>query len=335
MGKINTAFLGPFIGAAMKTVRDMCGMECELEYQGPRDRTTKKVVDIAGTIGLTGRDFRGAMIVSFPKATFLSLMARLLKERHREITPELEDGAAELTNIIFGLAKTHLNQAGHQFSMAIPSVLRGDELETNISASFTEGQTVIISTFSGPFYIEFAGEEVKETPADASAANRTIPKLDGTVLMSFVEGVKKTMKIQASEDVIPGSPFFNKTGGEYQFDVGGQLGMNGGSFDGTFGIFFEKDAFLGMVTKLLGEKHQQINADIEDAASEIVNIVFGSSKTVLNQQGFALRTAIPTVVRGKNVHSIHPAKRSPIVLPFQGFGGKFWVEFAFQPTQNQ
>ncbi|MBL7715606.1 MAG: chemotaxis protein CheX [Bdellovibrionales bacterium] len=334
MGKINTAFLGPFIGAAMKTVRDMCGMECELEYQGPRDKTTKKPVDIAGTIGLTGKEFRGAMIVSFPKATFLSLMARLLKERHREITPELEDGAAELTNIIFGLAKTHLNQAGHSFSMAIPSVLRGDELETNISASFTDGQTVIISTFSGPFYIEFAGEEIKEVANESSDENKAIPKLDANVLMSFVDGVKKTMKVQAQEDVVPGSPFFNKSGNEYQFEVGGQMGMNGGSFDGTFGIFFEKQTFLGMVAKLLGETPQEIHAGIEDAASEIVNIVFGTSKTVLNQQGFNLRTAIPTIVRGKNVHSIHPAKRSPIVLPFQGFGGKFWVEFAFQPTQN-
>lgn len=335
MSTIDTGFLKPFVIGAIRTLKDFCGIDATLQSLGPSAESAQHQVDIAGVIGITGKAFRGAMTISFEKRTFLAIMNKMLNENYTELTSELEDGAAELSNVIFGQAKSALNQAGHQIKMAIPSVMKGEQLESGCPTS-TKGDLVILTTSDGPIYIEFAGEsETVQAPTNVGPIrDGSAPKLDAHVLMSFVDGIRKTLQTQCNATATAGSPFFKKPESDFSFDVGGIVGFTGAAFGGTLSICFEEKVFLKIVENLTGEKHASVSKDIEDAAAELVSIVFGTSKAILNSEGYALRGAIPTIVRGKKVHSLYPAQRPPIVLPFQLFEGMFWVEFAFENIKH-
>ncbi len=334
MAPMDTGFLKPFVVAAIRTLHEFCGIDATLKaVVATTIDSPRYPVDIAGVIGITGKTFRGAMAISFPKETFLFVMNKMLKENHTELTQDLEDGAAEFSNVIFGQAKAVLNQAGQQIKMAIPSVIKGMELESGCPTS-TNGDLVILMTEAGPLYIEFAGEDVEHQAHHPAPTGAAVPKLDAHVLMSFVEGIRKTMETQCFVHPAAGTPFFKKPDSDFRFEVGGLVGVTGAAFSGAFSICFEKSVFLLLVENMTGEKCTEVTREIEDAAAELVNIVFGSAKHVLNAEGYALRTAIPTIIRGKNVQSIYPSQRQPIVVPFSLGGGQFWVEFAFEAVQH-
>jgi hypothetical protein len=46
--------------------------------------------------------------------------------------------------------------------------------------------------------------------------------------------------------------------------------------------------------KMLGEEFKAITQDLQTGAAELLNIIFGSAKVVLNEQGYAIQKAIPT-----------------------------------------
>ena len=54
---------------------------------------------------------------------------------------------------------------------------------------------------------------------------------------------------------------------------------------------------------MLEEDVGEVDIDNQDGAAEIINIIFGTTKAVLNQRGYSLERAIPSVKRGKG-HNI-------------------------------
>ncbi len=109
--------------------------------------------DISGVIGLTGEQMNGTVVITFPEETFLKLMSKMLGEEFTELNPDLHDGAAEFTNMIFGKAKVELNEKGYGFKMAIPSIVTG---KNHTIQNKSKGPRVAIPFDSGvgPFTVE-------------------------------------------------------------------------------------------------------------------------------------------------------------------------------------
>ena len=77
---------------------------------------------------------------------------------------------------------------------------------------------------------------------------------------------------------------------------------------------------------MLGEEYQEISKDIIDGAGELTNMIFGQAKVTLNQKGYGIQTAIPSVISGKN-HSLSALTKGPIVvIPFSTEAGPFFIE---------
>lgn len=104
-------------------------------------------------IGLVSDVFSGSVVISFPQATFLNVMSRMLGEEFTEITKEIEDGAGEITNIIFGQAKITLNERGYGIKTALPSVVTGQD---HSILQMSTGPRVVVpfETDVGPFFVE-------------------------------------------------------------------------------------------------------------------------------------------------------------------------------------
>lgn len=158
--KIDVEFVNPFIDGTIETLKVQCQIECKaLDLIAKlKDDPAPVNAAIAGVIGLTSQKFNGSIAICFSEQFFLTVMSNMLGEKFTEITKDLEDGAGELLNIIFGFGKRVLNAQGHTLEKAIPSVVRGD----NITIRHLTSRPTIVVPFQsnyGNFYIEVGTEE--------------------------------------------------------------------------------------------------------------------------------------------------------------------------------
>ena len=77
---------------------------------------------------------------------------------------------------------------------------------------------------------------------------------------------------------------------------------------------------------MIGETYEVIDKELEDGAGELLNIIFGHAKAILNNKGYNIQKAIPTIVRGKDLAINHISSNKTIVLPFESPEGPFHIE---------
>lgn len=82
--------------------------------------------EIAGMVGMVAPPLKGTLLISYGKDSIFHILENMLGEKHTQIDSEVADAVGEMTNMIYGSAKTTLNQMGYNFEMAIPTVISGD-----------------------------------------------------------------------------------------------------------------------------------------------------------------------------------------------------------------
>lgn len=150
---LDVNFINPFLIATVKVLETQTSTKAKSGQIYKRAANEKYLGDISGVIGLVSDAFSGSVVISYPEATFLKIMSRMLGEEYTTITKDIEDGAGELTNIIFGQAKVLLNEQGFGIKTAIPSVVSGRD-HTVLSLSTGPRVVVPFETDAGPFFIE-------------------------------------------------------------------------------------------------------------------------------------------------------------------------------------
>ena len=332
MNNIQQDFAKAFTDGALKTFKDLCNVDIIPETVHSESDCPEMLV-ISGLIGITGSKFKGLMNIAFSEIGFLDTMERMIGEKHETISKEIQDGASEFANIIFGQAKKSLNENNHHIKMALPSVIRGEDLNTPEDPNIITRQLLRLP--NGIAFLEVSGMELEpstETATEKPAEN-TIPKLDGQVLMSFVDAVKQAFSVQCSINPSALQPFKRTPDNGYHFDVGSIIGITGASFRGTLSIAFEEKAYLELYYRMTNERHDLITPEISDAASELINIIYGVTKAKLNEQGHRLQVAMPKLIYGAHMKLSHNSSKPSIALPFDVPNGKMWVEFAFDDHQ--
>ncbi len=96
--------------------------------------------DIAGMIGMLSGTMKGTITISFERDAAFEIIENMLGEKHEDLDDEVADAVGELTNMIYGNAKTTLNKLGYGFEMAIPTVITGPYKIT----SYHSGATLVV-----------------------------------------------------------------------------------------------------------------------------------------------------------------------------------------------
>ncbi len=151
-------------------------------------------------------------------------------------------------------------------------------------------------------------------------------KLDVDFINPFIDSSMKTLNglcgvsnIQAQKPYLLGSETL-------EVDISGTLAISSPYFKGSIAITFNNDVYKTVVSKMLEESVGEIDINNQDGAAEIINIIFGQTKAVLNQRGYSLDRAIPSVLRGRG-HKIYPNSKIPVLLvPFRSDLGNFWMQ---------
>ena len=116
---------------------------------------------ISGVVRVTTFETFYAVILSFPEGTFLKIISQMLGEVYTELNKDIQDGAAELLNIIYGQVRAQFKDSDTGTLSEIPFVVAGNQLttldfKTKGSVSIDAGKMVTIpfETGLGSFFIE-------------------------------------------------------------------------------------------------------------------------------------------------------------------------------------
>ena len=107
-------------------------------------------------------------------------------------------------------------------------------------------------------------------------------------------------------------------------DITGVLGFSGGR-RGSLLVSFPKDIAFRTVGGMLGIEFTEIDADVRDGVSELVNMIAGGAKTKLQAKGIDFELSIPNTIIGDN-HQITAAATSRTRVEFESDSGNFFME---------
>lgn len=148
----------------------------------------------------------------------------------------------------------------------------------------------------------------------------------------FIEGTMQTLKTQCSCEAKPQRPYLKGSQPQKGFEIAAIIGVTSPHFTGSINLCFPEKVYLGLLGKMLGEVFPTLTKELEDGAAELLNIIFGQAKIVLNEKGMAIEKAIPTVIRGQGITTQSISKSPATVVPFGTEFGDFEVEIASEGT---
>lgn len=165
---------------------------------------------------------------------------------------------------------------------------------------------------------------LKEALTDLGLSKRKI--LDTNFVNPFLTATIHVLKVQANIEAKAGQIYLKDSKDHLLGDISGVIGIISETFNGSVVISFPEKTFLGVMSGMLGEEFTSISQDILDGAGEITNMIFGQAKIVLNDQGYGIKTALPSVVSGKDHTLQSVTKGTVVVVPFTSEIGNFFVE---------
>lgn len=133
---LDKALINSFIDGVSKTLETMASTK--LTYGKPfvEQKFTSRG-EVAGVVGMVSNQYKATLTLTFPKDAILTILENMLGEKHTEVNNDVFDAVGELTNMIYGSAKTTLNNLGYNFEMAIPTVIKGQFIMLQHSKSAT------------------------------------------------------------------------------------------------------------------------------------------------------------------------------------------------------
>ncbi len=151
-------------------------------------------------------------------------------------------------------------------------------------------------------------------------------KMDVNFFKPFVEGTLHTLKVQCKTEASHGKPFIKGKGPGFTSEIVAIIGLACTAFSGTIALYFKKETFLSLMSNMLEEKFIEITPELRDGAAELLNMIFGHAKRVLNTQGYDIQKAIPNIIKGENIEASHLTNAPVIVIPFTSNSGEFFIE---------
>ncbi|MDR2534641.1 MAG: chemotaxis protein CheX [Treponema sp.] len=131
----------------------------------------------------------------------------------------------------------------------------------------------------------------------------------------FVDVTVETFKSFVNHEVSPQVPFVSSKAITMTWDISALIGVSG-KFNGSMLIAMQKDLALKLTDTIVGSAHTDMDADVTDAVGEIINIIGGNIKRIV-QEGERIMISLPTVVKGPDHSITWSAKRVQVLcIPF-------------------
>jgi chemotaxis protein CheX len=104
-----------------------------------------------------------------------------------------------------------------------------------------------------------------------------------------------------------------------------------GQVSGVVALRFPPDTALQLAGRMLGTAVAELNDEVTDAISEMVNMVAGSAKAKFDHDP-PLELGLPTVVEGTGYKLKYPTRSVWLEVPFHSDAGDFSMEVTYNPN---
>jgi len=122
-------YINPFIESVVEVFSTMLDTDAVRGDVGVSRAAASNPRDIMALIGLSG-DARGTVALSFPTATAVAVVSKLLDINTKTVDDTVCDAIAEIVNMVAGSAKAKLTgDAGLPLDLSLPTVVRGRNFE--------------------------------------------------------------------------------------------------------------------------------------------------------------------------------------------------------------
>lgn len=152
-----------------------------------------------------------------------------------------------------------------------------------------------LNLIGAPFNIKELAEKVSQKLV---LKNTVTPdehlKINLEFLKVFIDSAKKVFKDFCNlENIQHQKPFLKSDKFLVKYKVSGEIPLKSESFDGTFKIGFEEKIYLDIINQVLMIEADKIDEEILDFSGELVNMIYGQSKLVLNETGHNFLKVLP------------------------------------------
>ena len=129
-------------------------------------------------------------------------------------------------------------------------------------------------------------------------------------------------------EAIPQTPLSSRDP-DFICSVSGMIGM-AGLYRGMLAIHAPTDVALAITGSFLGMEPAEVDDDVRDAIGELANMLAGSIKHLLSDQGSDIKLSIPSTICGRDYRvDCSPSGQSHVV-PFGIPNGTFLVELQLE-----
>lgn len=182
-----------------------------------------------------------------------------------------------------------------------------------------DGLNDVLMPFENLEAIRARHGKAKKTPIDVGIIN------------TFLECTEKTLETQAGTKIKAGAPYLKEGSDPFPIQIAGLIKLESpNKFNGNIAVCFQASTFLKIYSKMVGEEATEITDEIQDGAGELINIIYGQAKTILNEKGYDLGMALPTVLVGEKLKIRHQSREKSMVIPFESEAGPMFVEIIIE-----
>ena len=143
--------------AAVEILYGQCELSAQPNTPVKFKPQTQAGVTVNAEVDIIGKGVKALLHLGMPEATFLEVMSKMMGEKFTSLTPDIESGVTELTNIIFGAAKEFFGKGGVTLERAIPKIVKYGDAVARIGKARRAIQ-VSFESDAGPFEMIVAFE---------------------------------------------------------------------------------------------------------------------------------------------------------------------------------
>ncbi|MFO8085051.1 MAG: chemotaxis protein CheX [Desulfobacterales bacterium] len=144
----------------------------------------------------------------------------------------------------------------------------------------------------------------------------------------IIEVTKEIFESMIMLDVTPDQPLTEHVS-KFTCSLSAMVGFAGFK-QGNLVIHAPKEVAMGLTRDFLGIDINDINEDVQDAMGELANMIAGSLKPVISNNGKNIELSLPSVVYGEQYSMTVIAKADWIIVPFTISHGRFLVGLEFK-----
>ncbi len=168
-----------------------------------------------------------------------------------------------------------------------------------------------------------------ETPKPKAKEDKALEKL---MIRTFQEAAIHTFEIQCSIPFKAVTPFVKTSENRIIHDIAASMGMMSKTVSGSVALGFKESTFLKVMSQMLGEDYTSLSLDVEDGCGELLNIIFGQAKKVMNESGHQFGKTLPTIFIGQSLRVRQLTPNPAFVLPFESSLGQMVIEIGYRHT---